>query len=74
MPFVIGDKFIDDLINAGVVPGNATHVIIDAKYGEVVKIHYSTIDTDEDKLAAIASSVIEAFVQRPDDPGREYMD
>lgn len=60
----LGDYFIDKLVEAGIVPPETTHVIIDAKYGQVTELHFSTIEIDEAKLGIVAATAIQAKVVR----------
>ena len=58
---ILSDAFLDSLIEAGLVPKNVTHVVIEAKWGELTTIDYRTI-ADDDSLKVITSSAVEARV------------
>ena len=48
-----GHEFIEYLINRGVIPENAIHVVIELKVGELVKIHYTVVEDNESSLEVL---------------------
>lgn len=61
-PVILADQFIRKLIDAGIINEGITHLIIEAKVGDVVKIHTSNIELDDDTLGVVTASVLETTV------------
>lgn len=62
---IIGDKFVNACIDAGIIPIGATKVIIEAEYDNAVRIHYACLGDDRllDVVPALATP---AFVHAED--------
>jgi len=61
--FRISDYFIQALIDADILPDNTISVIIEARTGDIVKVHYSTNLIEEAKLNIVRDAIGEAHIE-----------
>ena len=61
-PFIISDEFIQKLIDGGIVPKNTSRVVIDARVGYAVELHFCTVEFDSERIDVLVAAVSEVQV------------